>query len=506
MGVRAVVFVLGLLLALAHGAAFFNISHLARPAFLGSSSGKLRSAEQLSTYCVVVGRGWSWHEIAAFILSLETGPSGAGAGLQCGVVSVTQTDTSTVAAIECIGPGATTLANVTSLVTSSSSSSPVLVAANTMVSVPPPGAASVTSTPPPPPPAASTAGVQTLAPANLDRIDARTLPLDGLYHYNGQGEGQTLYVIDTGINPTHVEFAPNGRAVALANTIDGSGPLDCHGHGSHVASIAAGFTFGVAKAASIRGIKALDCSGMGTVYSVASALAIVQSECTSAPDSPFVINLSLNGGASSVLDNALASILAQCHACAAVAAGNSYGADACNYSPSRVSAALTVGSLTAGDATSDFSNIGSCVDLYAPGENVIGASYQSPTATVVFSGTSQATPIVAGTCLVVLGQAVPAWQPGNVNAGAVVMAAVKQQATALSGGRLLDFAYWDASALLAPHGPVPPPPPPAGPVPPPAPPVDNTGGVTPEVGGGAGGQAPAMLLVLFCVAARQLFS
>jgi hypothetical protein len=307
------------------------------------------------------------------------------------------------------------------------------------------------------------AGVQSNAPQNLDRIDTR-LPLayDGLYHYDGRGNGQIVYIVDTGILPTHVQF--EGRATALANTIDGTGPIDCHGHGTHVSSLAAGRDYGVAKRAAIRAIKCLDCSGSGTVSSVAAALAIVLEECDASPDTPFSINLSLNGPASDGLDAAVQSILNSCHACIAVAAGNSAD-DACNYSPSRVAGVLTIGSTDSNDAVSTFSNTGSCVDLYSPGENVVGAWYTSDTATRVLSGTSMATPLVTGTCAVTFGEARPLWQPDNRNAGTLVMNAVKAETTPIGDYSLL-FADWDATQVLAP----PPPPPPGMPPPPPPPP------------------------------------
>jgi subtilisin family serine protease len=314
-------------------------------------------------------------------------------------------------------------------------------------------------------------GMQTGAPWHLDRLDSQPLVLDTHYNYFSLGAGVTIYIIDTGVRASHHEFS--GRAVALANTLDLTGPADCNGHGTHVSSLAAGITYGVAKEASIRVIKALDCGGSGTVFSVAAALALVGDECAAAPDDPFVINLSLNGPPSATLDSALTNVLNACHAIATVAAGNS-AANACSYSPSRVPAALTVAASTKVDQFAWFSNTGSCVDLAAPGVEVVGAWLGSDTEFTTLQGTSMAAPLVAGIAAIMFAQATPAWVPGNENAGQLVADFIKAEATVVPGMNVpLAFAFLDASNVLVMNPattPIPPPSFPLVPTPIPSPP------------------------------------
>jgi len=228
---------------------------------------------------------------------------------------------------------------------------------------------------------------QTNPPWGLDRIDQRNLPLNATYNYNWTGSGVRVYVIDTGIRTTHNQFG--GRASNVFDAFGGSGS-DCNGHGTHVAGTVGGSTYGVAKSSMPRGVRVLDCNGSGSTSGVIAGVDWVRQNFIA----PAVANMSLGGGASTALDNAVNS-LSNAGVAIAVAAGNS-NANACNSSPARAVNAITTGSTTTTDARSSFSNFGTCVDLFAPGSGILSAWFTSNTATATLSGTSMASPHVAG--------------------------------------------------------------------------------------------------------------
>lgn len=229
----------------------------------------------------------------------------------------------------------------------------------------------------------------------LDRSDQRFLPLDnanfaGAGDYAGNGAGVHAYIIDTGIRASHSEFT--GRTGAGFDFVDNdSDPTDCNGHGTHVAGTVAGTTYGLAKGATVHGVRVLDCAGSGTYAGVIAGIDWV----TANHQSPAVANMSLGGGFSQSVNDAVTNSVAA-GVVYGVAAGNDSGANACNSSPAGTPDALTVGSTTISDARSSFSNIGSCVDLFAPGSSITSAWYNSDTATNTISGTSMATPHVVG--------------------------------------------------------------------------------------------------------------
>jgi subtilisin family serine protease len=228
---------------------------------------------------------------------------------------------------------------------------------------------------------------QSNPPWGLDRIDQRNRPLSATYTYNWTGSGVRAYVIDTGIRTTHTQFG--GRASNVFDAFGGNG-ADCNGHGTHVAGTIGGSTYGVAKSSLPRGVRVLDCNGSGSTSGVISGVDWV----TANHISPAVANMSLGGGASSALDTSVNN-LSNSGVPIAVAAGNS-NTDACTSSPARAANAITVGATTTTDARASFSNFGVCLDLFAPGSGILSSWFTSDTATATLSGTSMASPHVAG--------------------------------------------------------------------------------------------------------------
>ncbi|MDY7232793.1 S8 family peptidase [Hyalangium rubrum] len=233
---------------------------------------------------------------------------------------------------------------------------------------------------------ASIDATQTGAPWGLDRIDQKTLPLNGTYIYTSTASNINAYIIDTGIYTAHSNFG--GRATNVYDAFGGTG-ADCNGHGTHVAGTVGGSTYGVAKAVKLRGVRVLDCNGSGSWSGVIAGMDWVRLNHVK----PAVANMSL-GGAANTSVNTAATNLSNAGVFVAVAAGNNSGANACSYSPAGATNVTTVGSTASNDTRSSFSNIGSCVDIYAPGSNILSTSSSGGTATM--SGTSMASPHVAG--------------------------------------------------------------------------------------------------------------
>ncbi|MEV8546359.1 S8 family serine peptidase [Streptomyces sp. NPDC051572] len=237
---------------------------------------------------------------------------------------------------------------------------------------------------------------QSSAPWGLDRIDQAALPLSGTYTYpDSAGSGVTVYVIDTGVRITHTQIS--GRASYGYDAVDGDTTAsDGNGHGTHVATTIAGSTYGVAKKTNIVAVRVLDNSGSGTTAGVIAGIDWVTSNHTT----PAVANMSLGGSASTSLDTAVANSISS-GVTYAVAAGNS-SANASSYSPARVATAITVGATTSADARASYSNYGSILDVFAPGSSILAGYNTSDTATATLSGTSMATPHVAGAAAVYL--------------------------------------------------------------------------------------------------------
>lgn len=251
----------------------------------------------------------------------------------------------------------------------------------------------------------TTDATQTNPPWGLDRIDQRNRPLSATYTYNWTGSGVRVYVIDTGIRTAHTQFG--GRASNVFDVNGGNGQ-DCNGHGTHVAGTVGGSTYGVAKSALLRGVRVFGCGSTTSTSNIIAGVNYV----TANRILPAVANMSVGGPASSSMDTAVNNLI-NSGVTVAVAAGNSNGANACNYSPARVANAITVGSTTSTDARSSFSNIGTCLDLFAPGSSILSAWYTSNTATATLSGTSMASPHVAGVAALYK-QANPSASPSTI--------------------------------------------------------------------------------------------
>ena len=241
----------------------------------------------------------------------------------------------------------------------------------------------------------------------LDRIDQQSLPLNSNYYYDFDGSGVTAYVIDTGVRVSHNEFG--NRATHGYDFIDNdSDASDCNGHGTHVAGTIGGSAYGVAKNVNIVGVRVLGCNGSGSNSGVIAGINWVKNNASG----PSVANMSLGGGVSQATDDAVNNAVAA-GVSFVVAAGND-NSNACNYSPARAANAITVGSTASNDSRSGFSNYGNCLDIYAPGSSIKSAWYNSNTATNTISGTSMASPHVAGAVALYLDET-PGLTPSQID-------------------------------------------------------------------------------------------
>lgn len=229
----------------------------------------------------------------------------------------------------------------------------------------------------------------------LDRVDQRNLPLDEQYVYSTDGTGVHVYVIDTGVRSTHIEFTGRMRT-GFTVIIDGRGTEDCHGHGTHVAGTIAGSSVGVAKDAYIHPVRVLGCDGYGTDSGVIAGMDWLAANHSS----PAVANMSLGGEGTDPIDIAVQNLV-KSGVTVVVSAGNK-SAEACNYSPARVFEAITVGATAENDERAWFSNYGYCLDLFAPGQSIYSSYFFNDTSYTLMNGTSMAAPHVAGAAALLL--------------------------------------------------------------------------------------------------------
>lgn len=310
--------------------------------------------------------------------------------------------------------------------------------------------------------ATSSSGVSTITDTwHLDRINQRTLPLDNvsLPSASLNGAGIDIYIVDTGINYSHEQFG--GRAVYgidIARTASGSvvepRGSDCDGHGTHVSSVAAGVTTGVAPGSRIFSVRVLDCNGLGEVADVVKGLRWIADHHTAGRLA--VANLSLGvdlGDDGGPLDKAVRTLVAD-GVVVIVAAGNGDSAgrpiDACRISPADEPIALTVGAVTVDDSLAPYSNYGPCIDVFAPGGSnqrpVVGAWYTSPTAYNNEKGTSMASPLAAGYAAL-LSQQQPHLCPSQIH-DAVVARATPSVVTGLDATTPNRMLFLDTTPVV----------------------------------------------------------
>ena len=285
---------------------------------------------------------------------------------------------------------------------------------------------------------------QASATWGLDRIDQRSLPLDTNYSYSTDASNVHAYIIDSGIRTSHVEFG--GRATKDFDAVgDGQNGNDCNGHGTHVAGTVGSASYGVAKNVRLHAVRVLPCTNSGLVSDLIEGIDWVRANHVK----PAVANISITAsGPSTSVDTAIQSAV-NAGVTMVVAAGNN-NLDACNYSPARASKAITVGATYNADQKAGYSNFGSCVDIWAPGSLITSVSYANDLDARSMSGTSMASPHVAGVAALYLASN-PSASPTTVTQNIVdnATAGVVTGLDAVSPNKLL-YSFLGSSPAPAP--------------------------------------------------------
>ncbi len=245
-------------------------------------------------------------------------------------------------------------------------------------------------------------GVQAPAPWGLDRVDQRAETLDNEYAYSGDGNGVDVYVVDTGIRSTHVDFGGRVDVAASFTAIeDGRGAEDCHGHGTVVAGVVGSATYGVAKGVTLHSVRVTGCDGSGSISNTVAGIDWITARQQATGARRAVINMSLYMGFSFPIEDAVAASISA-GAVFVTAAGNDSLDTPCYVSPQRMPAVITVGASDDASARWAASNYGECLDLFAPGVDIESTFIRNDLDTISMTGTSVAAPMVAGTAALIL--------------------------------------------------------------------------------------------------------